>query len=170
VWPGINPAAGCGILASSTIGDPRYPYGAAGGKPYDAHTCASNALSIPDPYTGQFDGLGAFREPAQLLGHLRINYDLTPRISLTVTLANLIQTCFGGQTTKFTYLQGGNVCLYTNLVGGPSSPPVGNAYNPHDNVQTFLRYPYEPYFGTYNDLSSSLTQPFNAFFSVNVKI
>ena len=57
-----------------------------------------------------------------------------------------------------------------NLVGGPSTPPVGNAYNPGANVQTFLRYPYEPYFGTYNDLSSSLNQPFNAYFSVKVKI
>lgn len=170
VWPGIDPAAGCGILAGSTVGDPRYPYGASGGKPFDSHTCASDALSIPDPYTGQFDALGAFREPAQLLGHLRINYDLTPRMSVTLTLANLIQTCFGGQTTRFTYLQGNNVCLYTNLVGGPSSPPVGNAYNPRDNVQTFLRYPYQPYFGTYNDLSSSLTQPFNAYLSFKVKI
>ena len=99
-----------------------------------------------------------------------MTYDATPRIRLTVTLANLLQTCFGGQTTGFTYLQGNNVCLYTNLVGGPSTPPVGNAYDPHDNVQTFLRYPYEPYFGTYNDLSSSLMQPFNAYFSVQVKL
>jgi hypothetical protein len=170
VWPGIDPAAGCGTLPGSTKGDPRYPYGASGGRPFDSHSCASDALSIPDPFTGQFDALGAFREPAQLLGHLRINYDVSPRISVTLTLANLVQTCFGGQQTKFTYLQGSNVCLYTNLVGGPSSPPVGNAYNPRDNVQTFLKYPYEPYFGTYNDLSSSLMQPFNAFVSVKVKI
>ncbi|HEY2553974.1 MAG TPA: hypothetical protein VGI15_01885, partial [Candidatus Cybelea sp.] len=67
-------------------------------------------------------------------------------------------------------LSNGQVCSYTNLVGGPSSPPVGNAYNPGDNVQTFLRYPYEPYFGTYNDQTSSLMAPFNAYFSVRVKI
>jgi hypothetical protein len=168
--PGVDPAAGCGVLPGSPSGDPRYPYGARGGSPYDSHSCASDALSIPDPYTGQFDPLGGFREPSQLLAHLRISYDVTPRINLTVTLANLLQTCFGGQTTGFTYLQGNNVCLYTNLNGGPSSPPVGNAYNPHDNVQTFLRYPYEPYFGVYNDQSSSITQPFNAFFNVKVKI
>ena len=168
--PGIDPAAGCGVLPGSTGGDPRYPYGAKGGSPYDSHSCGSDALSIPDPYTGQFDPLGGFREPAQLLAHLRISYDVSPRINLTLTLANLLQTCFGGQTTGFTYLQGNNVCLYTNLNGGPSSPPAGNAYNPRDNVQTFLRYPYEPYFGVYNDQSSSITQPFNAFFNVKVKI
>ncbi|MBV8155822.1 MAG: TonB-dependent receptor [Candidatus Eremiobacteraeota bacterium] len=168
--PGIDPAAGCGILAGSTAGDPRYPYGAVGGSPYDSHKCASNALSIPDPYTGQFDAIGSFREPAQLTAHLRASYDVSPRITVTVTLANLMQTCFGGQTTGFTYYKADNVCLYTNLVGGPSTPPVGNAYNPHDNVQTFLRYPYEPYFGAYNDLSSSLAQPFNAYFDIKVKI
>jgi hypothetical protein len=172
--PGIDPAAGCGPpLAGTTAGDPRYPYGASGGGPYNAdnpkYLCAAT-LSIPDPYTGQFDPIGAFREPAQLLGHLRIAYDVSPQVSLTLTLANLLQTCFGGQTTGFTYLQANNVCLYTNLNGGPLSPPVGNAYNPHDNVQTFLRYPYEPYFGTYNDLSSSQTQPFNAYFALRVKI
>ena len=65
--PGIDPAAGgCTALAGSTAGDPRYPYGSSGGSPYNAHTCASAALSVPDPYTGQFDALGAFREPAQL--------------------------------------------------------------------------------------------------------
>ncbi|MGA8533486.1 MAG: TonB-dependent receptor [Candidatus Tumulicola sp.] len=169
--PGIDPAAGgCAPLPGSTGGDPRYPYGSSGGAPYNAHDCLSAGLSIPDPYTGQFDPIGGFREPAQLLGHLRVAYEATPRISLTLTLANLLSTCFGGQTTGFTYLQGNNVCLYTNLAGGPSTPPVGNAYNPRDNVQTFLRYPYEPYFGTYNDLSSSLTQPFNAYFSVKVKL
>jgi Carboxypeptidase regulatory-like domain/TonB dependent receptor len=169
--PGIDPAGGCqGLAGASLAGDPRYPYGAPGGLPFDATKCKSDTLAIPDPYTGMFDGIGAFREPAQLVAHLRIAYDVSPRISLTLTLANLLQTCFGGQTTGFTYYTGSNVCTYGNLVGGPNSPPVGNAYNPHANVQTFLKYPYEPYFGTYNDLSSSLGQPFTAFLSMKVKL
>ncbi|HTU82257.1 MAG TPA: TonB-dependent receptor [Candidatus Acidoferrales bacterium] len=175
--PGIDPAAGCKTLAGSVAGDPRYPYGAPGGSPFNGTTCGTFAnqaladyVNIPDPYTGQFDGIGAFREPAQLTGHLRIAYDLTPRVSVTLTLANLLQTCFGGQQTKFTYFSNSGTCLYGNLVGGPYTPPVGNAYNPGANLQTFLRYPYEPYFGAYNDLSSSLNQPFNAYFTVKVKI
>jgi hypothetical protein len=170
--PGIDPAAGCGRgLAGSTSGDPRYPYGASGGAPFNADnaTCAAT-LSIPDPYTGQFDGIGAFREPAQLLGHLQLSYQLTPRVSASVTLANLLQSCFGGQHTAFTYFWNSQTCIYTNLAGGPSTPPVGNAYNPGANVQTFLRYPYEPYFGTYNDQTSSLSEPFNAYFNIRVKI
>jgi hypothetical protein len=172
--PGIDPAAGCGPpLPGSTRGDPRYPYGAAGGGPFNADNpnfpCAAT-LSIPDPYTGQFDAIGAFREPAQLLGHLQISYQLSSRVTASVTLANLLQTCFGGEHTPFTYYWSNSTCLYTNLVGGPSTPPVGNAYNPGANVQTFLRYPYEPYFGTYNDQTSSLTEPFNAYFSLRVTI
>jgi len=170
--PGIDPAAGCGKPLTTPInGDPRYPYGAAGGSPFNANNlgCAAT-LSIPDPYTGQFDGIGAFREPAQLLGHLQLAYQLTPRVTASLTLANLLQTCFGGQHTAFTYFWNNQTCLYTNLVGGPSSPPVGNAYNPGANVQTFLRYPYEPYFGTYNDQTSSLMSPFNAYFSLKVNI
>ncbi len=170
--PGIDPASRCGFpLAGSTLGDPRYPYGAAGGAPYAAnHGHCAVTLAIPDPYTGQFDAIGAFRQPAQLLGHVRIGYDVSPRVSVTVTLANLLQTCFGGQTTAFTYFWRNNVCSYGNLVGGPSTPPVGNAYNPGANVQTFLKYPYQPAFSVYNDLTSSVNQPFNAYFSFNLKI
>jgi hypothetical protein len=170
--PGIDPAAGCGKpLTSSTTGDPRYPYGAAGGSPFNATNSGCLAtLSIPDPYTGQFDGIGAFREPAQLLGHLQLSYELTPRVTASVTLANLLQTCFGGQHTAFTYFWNNLTCNYTNLVGGPSTPPVGNAYNPGANVQTFLRYPYEPYFGTYNDQTSSLSSPFNVYFSLRMSM
>ncbi len=170
--PGIDPAAGCGKpLSGSTTGDPRYPYGASGGGPFNAdnQSCAAT-LSIPDPYTGQFDAIGAFREPAQLLGHLQISYQVSPRVSASITLANLLQTCFGGQHTAFTYYWSNQTCLYTDLIGGPSTPPVGNAYNPGANVQTFLRYPYEPYFGTYNDQTSSLAEPFNAYFSLKVSI
>jgi hypothetical protein len=169
--PGIDPASGCPALPGSTAGDPRYPYGAAGGNPYGVAMGQCKAtLSIPDPYTGQFDAIGAFREPAQLLGHLRISYELTPRVTVDVTLTNLLQTCFGGQTTGFTYFKGTNVCSYGDLVGGPSTPPVGNAYDPGANVQTFLRYPYQPSFGTYDDLTNSINQPFNAYVSLKVRI
>jgi len=171
--PGIDPAlAPCDApLLGTTTGDPRYPYGASGGLPFNADKGKCGAtLSIPDPYTGQFDGIGAFREPAQLLGHLQIAYDLSSRVNVSVTLANLLQTCFGGQHTAFTYYWSNSTCLYTNLNGGPYTPPVGNAYNPGANVQTFLRYPYEPYFGIYNDQTSSLNEPFNAYFSIKVKI
>ena len=169
--PGIDPAAGCQALMGSPLAhDPRYPYGAApGGAPYNAYTCAGELNAIPDPYTGNFDAIGAFRNPAQLLGHLRISYDVSPRVQIVATFANLINHCFGGQQTKFTYYGGAYVCNWT-VVGDGFVDPVGNIYNPHDNVQPFLRYPYEPSFGSYNDNSDSTHQPLSAYLSVRVRL
>ncbi len=165
--PGVDPTT-CAVAAGSPTGDPRYPYGAAGGAGYDATQCTGQIV-IPDPYTGQFDNLGAFREPAQLLGHLRISYDFTPRINATVTFANLLSTCFGGQQTAFTYYWKNNVCSYGPVFGGLVSP-AGNVYNPGDNIQTALRYPYEPSFGTYNDLTSSIINPFSVYFELKLRV
>ena len=121
---------------------------------------ARRRFAIPDPYTGQFDGIGAFREPAQLLGHLRLSYNVSPRVSAYAHAGKPAAACFGGQQTPFTYFWNSQICIYTNLAGGPSTPPVGNATIPGDNVQTFLRYPYEPYFGTYNDLAEFALRAF----------
>lgn len=168
--PGIDPAAGCLPLTGASIaGDPRYPYGAPSGAPYDGHNCSFTTLAaIPDSFTGHFDGVGQFRDPAQFLAHLRVSYKVTSRVELVATFANVIDRCFGGQQTAFTYLSGSSVCNWTTLTNATS--PVGNVYNPHDNVQTFLRYPYEPSFGAYNDLSSSTVQPFSAYLSLRVKL
>ena len=165
--PGIDPAT-CSALAGSVTGDARYPYGAPGGAPYDAATCGSGPV-IPDPYTGQFDALGAFRQPAQLLAHLRLSYDFNSHLSANVTFANILSTCFGGQQTAFTYYQNKNACSYGPVMGGIINP-IGNAYNPGDNVQTALRYPYQPVFGTYNDLTSSIISPFSMYFNVKIRL
>jgi hypothetical protein len=167
--PGIDPAAGCAALPSgSPSSDQRYPYGATGGAPYDATTCAGTIV-IPDSYTGQFDSPGQFREPAQFVMHLRMSYDFSPKISATVTFANLVSRCFGGQRTAFTYYWSPQTCSYSSVDNGVISP-VGNDYNPGDNIQTNLMYPYEPAFGTYNDATSSVLNPFSAYFSLNVKM
>ncbi len=165
--PGVDPASSCASLGTAPD-TARYPYGAPGGSAYDATTC-TNTIVIPDPYTKQFDALGAFREPAQLLGHLRISYDISPRLTATVTMANLISTCFGGQQTAFTYFWSKNVCSYGPVDNGVVNP-VGNDYNPGDNIQSNLAYPYEPSFGTYNDLTSSMLNPFSVYFDLKFKL
>lgn len=167
--PGIDPALGCGVLANAPAGDPRYPYGAPGGLAYDATTCGGTLNAIPDLYTGHFDNLGEFREPSQFLMHLRISYDFSPKITGVVTLANLVNTCFGGQQTPFTYYWNHAVCSY-GTVGQGVLTPVGNVYNPGDNVQTILKYPYQPIFGTYNDLNNSILNPFSVYFNVKIKM
>ncbi|HTX58592.1 MAG TPA: hypothetical protein VMH02_02865, partial [Verrucomicrobiae bacterium] len=166
--PGVDPSRACGILPGSTSLDPRYPYGAAGGSPFDANCGPGQLDAIPDSYTRAFDGIGAFREPAQLLLHLRLTYALSDRASLTLTLANLLQTCFGGEHTPFTYAWNGQICSYTGL--NPLVTPVGNLYDPGANVQTILRYPYEPSFGVYNDIGASLNQPFGAYLGLTLRL
>ncbi len=169
--PGIDPAAAtCAGLTHAVGRDPRYPYGAPGGAAFDAVSCgaAGQLNAIPDPYTNHFDGIGEFREPAQLLGNVRISYEASKNVELVATLTNVINRCFGGQRTAFTYLLSGQVCSYSPLSNSVS--PVGNVYNPGDNVQTFLRYPYQPNFGSYNDLSGSTLQPFGAYINVRLRV
>jgi hypothetical protein len=166
--PGIDPTSCTAGLLGSVAGDPRYPYGAPGGAPYNANSCSLLGGAIPDPYTGHFDGIGEFREPAQLLANLRLSYSVNKNVELVATLTNLYNRCFGGQKTAFTYYSTPEVCSYGSLAA--SEPPVGNAYNPGDNVQTFLKYPYEPAFGVYNDNGDSTIAPFSAYFSLRVKL
>ncbi len=91
------------------------------------------------------------------------------RSAASLTFANLISTCFGGQQTAFTYYWSRNVCSYSSVEDGILSP-VGNDYNPGDNVQTVLKYPYEPNFGTFNDPTSSMLNPMSVYFNLKFKI
>jgi hypothetical protein len=173
---GIDPTAGCLPLASAPSSDPRYiygfPTGATTAQSYDASTCPGR-IPLPDPYTGVFDGPGAFRNPANLILSMNLRYDVSKNVQVNLALVNLMQNCFWGQQTGFTYHWGSKICDY----GAPQSEypaygvqPVGNIYNPGDNVQTFLKYPYEPYFGPNNIDGNSTVGPFAAYLTLNVKL
>jgi hypothetical protein len=165
---GIAPDSCTGILGSAA-GDPRYTYGAAGGSGYNYADCASilgfattaagtPTGGIPDAFTGKFDTIGAFAAPAQLLVHLQVAYDITPRVSLVANLANIINRCFGGSRTGFTV---NGACSYQVLAGGTSGA-VGNAYNPGSPVQPYAALPYSP--------SWTNITPFGLYVSARVKI
>ncbi len=167
--PGVAPDT-CGALGTAAKGDPRYTNGSAGGLGYDATTCGSQIV-IPDQYTGNFDNLGSFRQPSQLLGNMQMTYKASKNLTFVATLANIFNNCFGGQQTGFTWLGGSNVCSYATLPGaGGGVTPVGNAYNPTDNVQKFLKYPYAPAFGAYNTNGNSTNLPFSFFLDAKIKL
>ena len=152
---GINPEQCTATLAGTTAGDPRYPYGAApGGLPYDATSCTVNGLSIPDPYTRMFDGIGAFVSPAQLQLHFQISNDLSKRVTLVAKLENAVSTCIGGTKTGFTV---SGACGYGVLADGGTGD-IGNQYNPGAVIQPYLNTPYLPSFG-----SSANSTALNAF-------
>ncbi len=121
--------------------------------------------------------------------NLQATYDVSPRITLTAVLANIVNTCWGGSKEAWTY-NDSNICSY-GVVGNGLIPPVGNAFNPYGsasyigtgksrqkipntntNIQQFLLYPYEPALGPYlvSGLNNSVKSPFQAYFEANIKI
>lgn len=174
--PGIDPASGvvsagqasCAALSGTTTGDPRYPFGAAGGSPYDAKTCGSTIV-IPNPYTGTFDQPGAFVNPSQFLMNLQLSYDVSPSVTLVGTFANIVNTCFGGSKEAWT-VNDSNVCSYGINNSAGIVEPVGNVYNPGAAIQPFVKYPYEQYLSPVNVNAFSTKMPFNFFLEARLKL
>jgi hypothetical protein len=174
---GIDPATCTAPLAGvSPSNDPRYPFGAPGGNSYDATTCQQSVV-IPDPYTGSFDNLGSFVQPNELAMNMQISYDVSPKITLVGTFANLVNTCWGG--TKAAWTVGDhNVCSYNILNNGGAFGPVGNNYNPPATVASFqrlLQYPYGAYYGAVNVNTAAgnfnqTKQPFQFFMEARIKL
>jgi outer membrane receptor protein involved in Fe transport len=164
---GIDPASGCSPLASGagTAGDPRYPYGAAGGSAYDASTCPGGIVA-PNRFTGRFDNFGAFREPTQLVGNLQISYQASKNVTLRLTGTNLINSCFGG--SKEPWNVGGPLgCWYTGSFPGD----VGNFYNPGDRIQPSVQAPYGPSIAqVFQQTYGGQQNPINIFLTATLKL
>ena len=172
--PGIDPnAGGC---ASDPYGggvtaiDPtRYPFGApSGGAGYNAIGCNA-VITIPNPYTGKFDEPGAFVNPSQLLMNLQLSYDVSPKVTLVGTFANIVNRCFGGSKEAWT-VSDSNVCSYGINNSAGIVEPVGNVFNPGATIQPFVQYPYEKYLSPVNVDSFSTKQPFNFYLEARIKM
>jgi len=158
---GVDPSTCAQALpgGATIAGDPRYKFGGTG-TPYDALTC-SGEVPTPDPFTGKFDSLGAFRAPNQLLMHMQLSYDVSPRVALTLNLANIVNTCTGGSSEPWTRLANHNVCGYLLPGYGAPLPYGSNVYNPGAAFQPMVQYPYQ---------ENPTIQPFNAFLGVKIKL
>lgn len=170
--PGIDPAAGgCTALGSAIAGDPRYQYGAPGGAPYDATTCAGQLAAIPNQFSKVFDGIGAYTQPAQLALNASASYQLSKKATLVASFSNILNRCFGG--TKAGWTTGGsNVCSY-NVVQGGNISPAGNFYNPGASFQQQLQYPYQAQYGGVNTDTGTGAQyynPFSMYFTLKLKV
>jgi len=151
VWPGYVPQS-CSALPSKTPLTPgkSCPGGTAG------------AVFLPDPYSGKFDNLGAFVQPAQLTLNLQASYDVSSRITLTVQAVNLYDQCF-----QRGYAWDNSVtCVYSNL---PSNilAPAGNFVK---NPPVQLRYPYGTFYNITEVGISSVMQPFGFFADASIKL
>ena len=167
---GIDPGQGCKTLPGSPLaGDPRYPYGAPGGSPYDATSCNAALNAIPNVYTKTFDGIGAFTSPTQLLGSMTLSYDFSKRFGTTLVVSNLINQCFGG--SKQAWTNGGpHVCSYESGEISRANAPTGNAYNPGATFEPFAQYPYFGYAGPYTMGVVNPNAPFNVFLSFHARL
>jgi hypothetical protein len=146
---------------------------------YNATSCAGT-VSIPDPYTNVFDGVGSFIQPNEFLMNLQLTYDVSPRISLTGVVANIVNNCWGGSTKVPWYSTDGNVCAYGNVAGtiypvAPYGTP-GAVVNPPGMsgsiIQPFRKYPYEPTFGPSlaAAANTSTKTPIQFYVTANIKI
>src|SRR5262249_13899302 len=79
-----------------------------------AGATATGLFYVPNWQTGTFDGVGQYHNPTILTGNVAFSYDLSPKISVNLTLANVFHTCFGGSKEPWTsaYPAGTNVCGY----------------------------------------------------------
>ncbi len=151
VWPGYVPQS-CAKQPAKT---PLTPGISCPGGPI-------GALFLPDPYSGQFDNLGAFIQPAQLTLNLQTSYDISPRMTVTFQAVNLYDHCF-----QRGYAWDNSVtCVYSNL---PSNilAPAGNFVK---NPPVQLRYPYGTFYNITEVGISSVTQPFGFFADLSVKL
>lgn len=134
----------------------------------------SGYLAIPNPYSGSFDGVGQYREPWQFNLGAMIKYEISPKVTATLNLANIVNRCFGGSSTAWSKAFPANnyVCGYADYNAYSwtgTQPGAGFFYgasptDPANGTQPFskaLLYPY-------STLSGAL--PFQAYLQVQVKL
>jgi hypothetical protein len=119
VWPGYDPSS-CGNTAATGVNT-------------GPQSC-TGFIMIPDKYTGVFDGIGAFREPARLTMNFSISASVSDRVDTTLTVANLIDHCY---QRGFPW-DSPTTCIYGQLASNLLAP-AGN-FVAHPPVQ--LAYPY----------------------------
>jgi hypothetical protein len=130
--PGAN-GQYCDYLTQAGVGDGGYLY-------------------IPNPQTGTFATLGAYTEPDILTGNIQVTYDVSPKVRLTLTGANLFHACFGGSIEPWTtaYPPSNYYCgygttggLYTsNYYNGSSA--LDSKANPGAGEVPYLNQSYGP--------------------------
>jgi hypothetical protein len=145
---GADPAAGCGALSSAIANDPRYPYGAPGGQPFEAASC-NNFLQIANPYVHHFDNYGQFLEPNVLTGNLGVSWDVSRKVKVNLLGVNLLSSCFGG--SRVPWAVSGRLGCNLGAIG----TYAGNLYNPGDRIDTVARYPYTPNFTSAGNLQNN---------------
>ena len=168
---GIDPTscgqnqAGAGVVAGSQLAD--------------YQSCAGQ-VPIPNPATGSFDGVAQFTNPWIFNLGGEITYDFTPRVSATVSLANLLNRCFGGTKTAWqgAYAPNQAVCSYAQSSGTYLGWTPNEAYNTAGAGYFYGANPKDPANGTagypnvfnYPYIPTLAGYPFQAYIQLTIKM
>ena len=142
VWPGYDPQT------------------CAPGTPVNPQTC-TGYIFIPDKYSGAFDGLGAYAQPARLTSNVSLSYEWNSRLKTTITAANLIDHCW----QKGFPWDDASTCEYAQLASNLLAPAGNFVANPP--VQ--LRYPYGSWYNNIEIGQIGQRNPIEATFEVEFK-
>jgi hypothetical protein len=160
-WPGYNP---------QSCYQPSAAWVAAHGGAADPANCddfGGLPLMTPDKYTGQFDTLGAFKEPWRLSLSLGLSYDVTPKVKARMSFLNIVDAC--GQ--RGYAWDNPNVCVYGALPSGVMAP-AGNFY-PNSQAAApppQMLYPYSFWLNNNNTGFVGVKIPMQITFDLDFKI
>ncbi len=160
VWPGYVPQS----CTQNPALNPVAPGASCSGSYKNAAgtTIAPGVIFIPDPYTHQFDTLGALRQPWQLTLNLQASYELSARATVTMTASNLYNECF----QRGYAWDDSNICMYSNLPSNIVAP--GGNFLQTAPIQ--LRYPYGPWSNQNEVGYTAVKQPFQLTFDLNLRL
>jgi hypothetical protein len=134
---------------------------------------SSGYLAIPNPYTGKMDGYDQFQQPWQFNMGALIRYDISPTITANLTLANIVNRCFGGTKTAWqqAFTPNNYVCGYGSGNGTFVGKTPGAGFfwgnSPTDPVNGTT--PYAPAYN-YPFTPESGAVPFQAYLELQVKL
>jgi hypothetical protein len=172
---GIDPRT-CGqnsLTAGITAASPgTNPYQCDALSDVGTYSTAAAQLYVPNSQTGSFSSPGQFRNPWILVTNLQMSYDISPKLTATLTFADLFHTCFGGSKEPWTsaYPAGANYCGYS-----PNGLYAGNFYNgtgPNDAAANgFTPYPWQlQSYIPVIDSNLGNPPPLNVYFQINVRM
>jgi hypothetical protein len=168
-FTGVDPTA-CGANQGATLKCDYTTMTTVGGQPNVGY------LYIPNLQTGQFPGIGQYRQPSIAMLNLQLSYDVSPKIALQATATDLWHTCFGGSVEPWTRANppSRTVCAYTanpwyisNFYNGAS--PLDAAANGGITPYPWMLQSYIPAPAT-NVGGLGLYFPFNLYLQAQVKL
>jgi hypothetical protein len=136
---------------------------------------ATGYLYIPNPQTGSFATFGQYLEPNLLTGNMQVRYDLSPRITVTATAANIFHSCFGGSSTPWSaaFPPSPNYCGYVTN-GGEYVSNYYNGKSPYDTKANpgagQIPFMYQSYGPSSSNGIINTPFPFELFVQAQLKI